>query len=886
MNEFRIIQLLFSKRITIFCLLLPLFFNSLQATPTDNAEDTWQNLTAAQIAKLLDWQATPNADSLCGGFYRDLAISTPVGTTKKQTLGHGDSAILRQNKPNELIGNVHITQVGRQVTGDRATSYPDKTGNKIETVDVRGNVHLREPGMLAVGSKAKVNLMTKAAVLDHATFRFQIPAQPRTVVYDAQHKIKEIHIEGSNYRGNAASIHQDKPKHVTFHWVSMTTCNPFSNAWKLQSSTLKLNDDTGMGTAYNAILFIHHIPVFYTPYISFPITNKRKSGFLMPNFGLSDIDGTSLSTPYYWNMAPNYDMTITPNFMRKRGVLTSSLFRYLDTKGAGQAYFSFIPDDKVFAQLKQNVTDGSKPVASPNLKNNLLSSSNDRYEFGWQDNTQYSPYLQSAVDIDYVNDAEFLLDFPSAPLRAGTEFSNILPTTQLQQSVNVTYATNHWSVNSEFENFQTLHPISLPEAPDQYARVPDIDAIGIYPNILPDVNLTIDTEASHFVHPLFQRDYQTLLTVTGYRYNFSPSVDLYLAKAWGYIDPRITATQTFYDLQNPIINAANPNLSQKPSMQRNVPIFDIDSGLYFDRNISFDKTSFIQTLEPRLFYLYSPFVQQDDFPNFDSSLNPASTFDQLFNINRFQGFDRYGDANQITLALTSRFINSATGSDVVDLDIGQIVYFQNRQVTVPGPNGQPPSTNQLAQNKDSVSPLVGQVNWQFMNHWTLTGNLAYDTLRNDLKNSNSSLIYSTGKNQYLSAGFTYLKDGETEGNNTVDLEQINLGLVWPIGVHWHTIGGVVYNISRQFPQTYIYGLQYNNCCWAVRLLNSKRFIGFKSANGTDPLYDPGIFLQFVLTGLTSQGIGQGNGSPGTLMQYALPGYNDTFGANPLLQPSA
>lgn len=864
-----------------------LLFSTLLHAKSEEKQESWQSLTSEQVAKLLNWQSTPNANTLCGGFYREQPISTPKGATAKQTLGHGDSAILRQNKPNELIGDVNITQVGRQLTGDRAISYRNKAGNKIETVEIHGNVKLREPGMLAVGTKARVNLITKSAILDKATYRYQIPAQPRTKVYDSEHKLKEIHIEGSNYRGSAASIHQEKSKTVTFHSVSMTTCNPFSSAWEMHSSTLHLDKQTGMGTAYNAVLYIHHIPIFYTPYIRFPINNRRKSGFLMPNINFSDVNGTTVSLPYYWNMAPNYDMTITPNVMQNRGVLTSSLFRYLDRIGSGQAYISYIPNDKLFSQLKNNVANGTQFAnASANLKNTLLSSPNNRYEFGWQDNTQFNPNLQSAVDIDYVNDAEYLLDFPTAPLRASSDFSSILPTTQLQQSLNLTYSTNHWSVNSELENFQTLHPISMPETLDQYARAPDIDVIGIYPGIFSHVNLNIDTEASHFVHPLFQRDYKTQLTVTGYRYNFSPSIDLYLAKAWGYFNPKITETQTFYDLDAPVINTTNPSLSQKPTMDRNVPIFDIDTGLYFDKNTSIGHTNYIQTLEPRLFYLYAPYVQQDNLPNFDSSLNPASTFDQMFNINRFQGFDRYGDANQMTLGLTSRFINATSGDDVLDLNIGQIVYFQNRKVTVPGANYAPPDATQLAENKDSVSPLVGQISWQFWHNWTLTGNVAYDTLRNNFKNSNSSLIYSTGKNQYLSAGFAFLKDGETDGNKTVNLEQINLGLVWPIGVHWHTIGGVVYNISRKFPQTYIYGLQYNSCCWAVRLLNSKRFIGFSSSNGTGPQYDPGIFLQFVLTGLTSQGIGQGGGSPGSLMQYALPGYNDTFGANPLLQPNA
>lgn len=845
-----------------------------------NNSDSWQNYTPEQIANALSWQSTSES-TLCGGFYRDTPITTPKHTTAQETLGHGDSAILRQNKPNEIIGNVHITQLGRQLTGDKAISYPNKSGNKIETIDIFGNVTLHEPGMLAVGSKANVNLSKKSAILHNALFRYQIPEQPRENVRDSTGKLKAIYIKGNSYRGNAARIEQQKPKHLLFHYASMTTCNPYSSAWDLQSSTLKLNREEGVGTAYNAVLFLHHIPVFYTPFIRFPITNQRKSGFLIPNYGFSQIDGSTITLPYYWNMAPNYDMTITPNIITHRGVKTDLLFRYLDRIGSGQTYFSYIPDDRVFKQLQQDVASGKRySNKSENLKNTLLSASANRYEFGWEDSTQYSPYLQSDVNIDYVNDNEYLLDFPNAPLRASTDFSDILPTTQLTQNVNLAYSSNHWSVNTEFENFQTLHPISLPTVPDQYARAPDIDVVGIYPSFLPHLNFNLNSEASHFIHPLFERDYNTDLTVTGYRYNFAPALSLYLAKAWGYINPKITDVQTFYNLQNPDVFPNSPNLSQKPAMDRNVPIFDIDTGMYFDRNVKFGSSSFIQTLEPRLFYLYAPFVSQENFPNFDSSLNPATTFDQMFNINRFQGFDRYGDANQITLGLTSRFIQDNTGNDILDMSVGQVVYFKNRLVTLPTP-----SASELAENRDKVSPFVGQIDWQFIQNWRLTGSAAYDTLRNNLKNSNTSLTYSAGSNEYLSAGFSYLKDGEQDGNKTVDLEQINLGLVWPIGVHWHTIGGVVYNLSRSFPQTYVYGLQYNSCCWAVRVLNAKRFIGFANSDGTDPLYDPGLFIQFVLTGLTSQGVNHGSASPSNLLQYALPGYTDTFGRNPLLLPN-
>lgn len=868
---------MFSKRITIYsslCAILLLLCSHIIAQDHDETDD-WVDATPEQIAKALDWHPTPNVPTICKGYYRDKPIITPKNSKSDQTFVHGDNAILRQNKPSEIIGNVEVTQIGRQLTGNKAISYYNKKTKKIERIDVLGNVYLRQPGLLAVGNRGIVFPQKKTAALDNAIYRYQIPQQPREKVYNKQHQLKSIYIKGRNYRGDAKQIHQDKPQHIIIHNATLTTCSPNSNAWHMSSTTLKLDKKSGNGTAYNALLFINHIPIFYTPFIQFPIDNRRKSGFLAPNIGYSSSNGLNLTLPYYWNMAPNYDMTITPNYFHNRGVKLDTLFRYLDFTGSGQAYFSYLPNDKAFTELQSDVANGKEyQNTSENLKNTLLSAPDNRFELAWEDSHQYTDNLQTNIDIDYVNDDEYLLDFPNAPLRTNTDLNNIVPTTQLHQVINANYATNHWTTDIELENFQSLHPISLPEGStrDQYARAPDLDLTGIYPDFWRNLNFNFNGEISHFIHPLLQRDYITdLPSVTGYRYNMLPSIDLYLAKAWGYVDPKITDTQSFYDLDNPVINQTNPDLSQKPYLHRNVPIFDIDSGLYFDRNTTIDNVSFIQTLEPRLFYLYAPFVNQDNFPNFDTSLSTPSSFDQLFDINRFQGDDRYGDANHLAWGLTSRLIENKDGQNVLAMSIGQIVYFENRDVTL---SGTPSNLD-----TDQVSPLIGQVAWQLTDGWNLTGNLAYDTARNFLNNSNISLQYNVNNNKYLDAGYTFIRNGETSGLN---LKQVNLGLVWPIGVHWHTIGGVVYNISREFPQTYIYGLQYDSCCWAVRVLGAKRFLGFES-NGTSPKYDPGVYVQFELTGLTTQGFSSGRTSAIDVMQYTLPGYTDNFGKNPLLQ---
>lgn len=865
------------NRFTILAYLLAL----LSVAPASHAksqDDTWLQLTPEQLSQQLAWQKASTTNNICGGFYIDQPIVTPPNLTPKQTLIKSKRALLSRDKPSELIGDVKVTQIGKQVTGDRAISYVNKKTNKIEKLDIVGDVHLTQPGFLAVGNNAHVNLENRTGSLQQAIYRYQIAGQPRLSVYDKDGQLRQIEVKGSNYRGDAQRIDQTAPKHIVFHHTTFTTCNPYSKAWQIKSTTLKLDRDTGMGTAYNAFLYLHGIPVFYTPWLRFPINNKRKSGFLMPQYKFSQDSGITIATPYYLNLAPNYDMTVTPNFITKRGVKLDDLFRYLTPTSYGQIFVGYIPHDRVFADFQNQVAAGKKfPGVNSNGKSALAAASSNRYELAWQNKSIFNDYVQSNVNIDYVSDDYFLQDFPSAPLRSSSDFSDLLPTTQLTQDVDLTLNSLHWSADTNFENFQTLHPINIINpARDQYARLPDLNINGIYPDFFHNFNFDFNAEITNFAHPLFEQHYPTTLaSVTGFRYNFYPQLNLYLAKAWGYFEPQVTLTKTFYDLTDPVQNTGNPALSQRNNMQRSVPIYDIDTGLYFDRSVDVGNTNYTQTLEPRLFYLNAPLVNQNDLPNFDSSLNASLTFDQMFNINRFQGFDRYGDANQLTLGLTSRLIKNTNGNDVLDMSVGQIRYFENRRVSLPGE-----SATQLANDKEAVSPIVGQIAWQFLDAWNITGNAAYDTKEDNIHNASTSLRYTPDANHFLTAGTSYVRNASEIDPNAKNLNQINLGIVWPLNLHWHTIGGVVYNLTQSFAQSYLYGLQYNSCCWALRVIDARRFIGL-DPNSKKPTYDPTVFLQFVLTGLASGGAGQGS-SPNSLIDYTIPGYTDTFGQNPLM----
>ncbi len=856
---------------TTTCLLLLLATVTTARSKTTSAT-SWTPPSPAKVAKLLGWIPYPDNKHICRGYYQQLAIAMPSNDMTNMTTWKADRAILWQQKPSYAYGHVVINQTGRQITGDTLIMYRNKSTNRLATCDIYGNVHLQQPGMLAVGSKARVNIQKKTATLNHATFRYHMTPPNKKIAYDEKHHLRTVQIQGKNLRGNAVQIHQVNPKLITLRDVSITTCDPFSDAWRLKARSLRLDQITGMGTARNATLLIHGVPIFYTPYLLLPIDNRRRSGFLAPSFSNSSQSGFTFYLPYYWNIAPNYDMTITPNYYSKRGLGTSSWFRYLNHHGNGQIYFSLIPGDKRFAGFKNDVAKGTKyPGTGANhesQKNTLASDSANRYRLGWLDNIQYNPYLSTKIDINYVSDDYYLQDFGNrfTDSSHNDAYGNLVQTTQLTQLANLLLTLPHWAISIETENFQTLHPITLgtniPQ--DQYARLPQININGSYPDALWGLNYNLGIEFTNFQHPLLEGNFPTTLpTVTGMRYNVAPSIGANFSRPWGYLKPNITLESTIYHLSNPVAS-----LQQQRSLQRHLPIYNIDAGLYFDRSIHLGNTPYTQTLEPRLFYLSVPYVEQNNLPLFDTQVNSSLTYAQLFNTNRFQGLDRFGDANQFTIGVTSRFIKNSNGNDIFHVSLGQIYYLRHRQVQANQSN--PPAA--LSETDTAkVSPLVGTMQWQFLDHWSATGNIAYENINHHVKKGNLGIKYQIDNQHILNTSYWFVR-GE---NGADDLRQVNLGISWPLGARWQTLGGIHYDISQHYTPNYLYGMQYKSCCWAVRLLAGRRYLGFKS-DGKTRQYDQSIYLQFSLTGLMSIG-NQDSNSTDHFLKYTIPGYQDNFG---------
>ena len=860
------------------CLLL---FLTTIAIANDRAKSTktWKPPAAKKIAQLLGWVPYTNNKHICCGYYQEYPIVMPSNSVANETTWQADHAVLWQKKPSHAHGHIVVTQVNQQLTGNTLTMYPSESSKQPAKWDIYGNVHLHKPGMLAIGSKATVNLQQKTATLYHAIFHYHIPTQHKQLVYDTRHRLQTIKLEGKNLRGNAKRIDQVKPKLITLRNVSITTCDPLSNAWQLKTSLLKLNQATGMGSAYNARLLIHGVPVFYFPYFSFPIDNQRRSGFLTPDLNYSSQSGIIFNWPYYWNIAPNKDMTITPTYYSKRGLRMSSWFRYLNHKGSGHIYASLIPNDKLFATFQDDVAAGRKysgtSTSHKQQANTLTNSSTNRYQLIWLDSTEYNRYLSSKVAINYVSDDYYLQDFGNGLSAASDSLYNTLPQpNQLIQLASLKLSLANWTMDTEVENFQTLHPINLgTDVPkDQYARLPAINIHGFYPDSLLGLNYNLDSQITNFQHPLLEGSFPTNLpAVTGMRYHTAASVSADLDRTWGYLKPQLILTGTIYRLHNPVAS-----LAQQHSMHRVLPIYDIDAGLYFDRNVHLMHTDYRQTLEPRLFYLNVPYTEQNQLPLFDTQADGSLTYAALFNTNRFQGFDRIGDANQVAMGVTSRFIENASGNDIFDLSIGQILYLRNRQVQANQTNP-PPALSKADTN--NVSPLVGAVNWQFLPHWSTTGNAAYDITDHQLKSADFGIKYQLDNQHIFNIKYTITQ----HNSNADDLQQVNLGLSWEPKPRWRILAGINYDIEHHYSTSYLYGIQYNSCCWAIRLLTSRRYLGFAS-NGTTHQYNQEVYLQFVFKGLMSVG-NQGLHSGDDMFNNLIPDYHDNFGRERLFYPT-
>jgi LPS-assembly protein len=803
------------------------------------------------VGEILGWVSQKNHYNICGGYYKELPIPyTPNPLAKTQTHNYNiraDHTNLSLKGTTTLTGHVQVTQPDKQLNATRAYIYRDKKTHKADHIKLYGKVKLIQPGNLIAAHWASLNLANKTAVLHHAAYRMNLADTKRISAKNAKNR-REFHLYNQNFWGTAETITQTKPKHFVLKKAVYTTCTPSNDTWRIHSTSIALNQQTNEGTAWNSVLYWKNVPVFYYPYLSFPLKAMRKSGFLMPSYGTSERAGVSFNLPFYWNIAPNYDALFSADYMSKRGIMAKARTRYLTQSSNGSLKLAFLPHDRAFASFKNADLTSTKYQNQPEGLSHLRHDSDNRYAIDWLQNTTISPHTSLQVNFNKASDDYYMQDFSSHGLSVTDN--------QLLQKATLSYQGSTWNLNTLVQRYQTLHPINETINANQYERLPEIQANGYYPQIWHNLNFSLGTDAVRF----FQSRTPDTITmpVVGGRLHLAPAIDYPIVRPFGFLTPRIQLELTKYQLrQVGGLTSKNPGVA--------IPIVDVHGGLYFDRQYHFFGHDYLQTLEPELYYLYVPYHKQNNLPIFDTT---AQTFDYsyLFLDNRFSGIDRIGDANQITLGITTRFIDNETGDQKGAISIGEQYYFRNRRVQLCSKSDANCHMPLPSTDKQRLSPVSAAGTYDFDRHWHTNANITWNQNKHRVSNSAINAQYRPDNNHIFNIGYSFVR----ADNSANELKQTNMSVYWQFKHHWDAVGAWNYNWTYNRGNAYMAGIGYESCCWAVRAVAVRSFVRVDNQNKLR--YNNAYFAQLVLKGLG----GVSNSDPAGPLQQYVAGYSDDF----------
>jgi len=780
---------------------------------------------------------------LCNGCYQEPGY--PFALNDKQnfpTKITSDTGEFISKGDSTFLGNVIAKQGNRTIYADKAIIQHNATSGELENIHAIGNFRLTEPGIRIDGSRADINY-----------------PESKKVIYDANFRLYSKHL-----RGKAKTITTIGKSKLLLPRASYSTCAPGKNTWEMRTKKSRFNRDTGRGEAWHARLYVKNVPVFYWPYMNFPIDKRRQTGFLQPSYSHDSIDGTGITAPYYLNLAPNYDATITPNFMSRRKLKLDNRFRYLTTTSVGKIQFNYLPNDKAYKSFVVDRLANPGIVPKADLRYLGLRNKYQRYGFSLIDHTAIQKNLFLEINYTRVSDDNYVFDFdhdfrpeavadpskltlPSGPKLLGQE--NTQNATALLQQAMLTYRNPIGSFSAQTTQYQTLHPFLGPLGSESYRRLPELD-FQSNPIDLP-ANFETKVAANYATFKMRTVPFSSPLT-TGKRYYARPALMYPYSEPGWFIKPRVQYNMVSY--QELTLTAADRTAGRPTHSSMSIPLYDLDSGLIFERPAAINHEQYVQTFEPRVYYLYVPNRKQATLPLFDSSPNNFD-YNQLFRDNRYSGHDRVSDANQVSLGIFNRLLTSDAGQEKANFGIGRILYFRNRTLHLPD----------LSNPTRRWSPLAAIANYQIDPLWNVNANLVREPLNRSLFSSVTAQYRPTAV-QVVNLGYQFDRSNHFDPvvRKPLHLRAAKLSSAWALTPELRLLGKLDYDLNLKTASDILVGLEIHSCCTVARAAWCKK--RKPSASLINREHDYTLLLQLVFKGLA------GTNNADNTLRSVIPGY--------------
>jgi LPS-assembly protein len=744
-----------------------------------------------------------------------------LGEAAADALGQGlklQPQWLRQLHPN-------TTELPTFVTGDTLTAQTD------EWVDLQGNAELRQQGRVIYADHLRHTQLTDRLLAERNVRYISNDTLMTGDQLDLQLEANQGTLTQPTFdmgitkgKGYGSLLEFLGPNRYRINQGYYSVCRADDPSWYMTADTLDLDYTTEEAEARAGKVTFKGVPIFAAPSLSFPLHDGRRSGVLAPTFSATSTGGAELMVPYYWNIAPNRDLTLYPKYSDKRGLQLGLHGRYLDTAYRGEFKTEWNPRDEITGE--------------------------SRHYLSWQ-HTQSTNWLNRpnniGLNFNATSDYRYFIDYSRSLLTTSTTtlprdaFWTILPTPWLNVTTRVT-------------RFQTLQDPAAPTTPP-YERVPQITVTGNKLDVGP-TDISLYSEWTRFSHPTL---------AAGNRWVFNPAVSLPILQPAYFVTPKLSLHATQYQLTEG--NVTNTGLN--PNAQRIVPTGSLDAGLFFERDLNFRQQNWLQTLEPRLFYVRTPYRDQSKLPNFDSALADFN-FAQMFGENTYTGQDRISDANQLTAAVTTRLISPDSGIEMARLAIGQRLYFSEQRVTLP--NVEPRKDNAsdwlIATSATLKKGLQAEVNGQYSPDLGLFRRLSTG-LRYRAHNADG-----TPNRNVINASYRTIRD--TTDPTQFALQQLDISGQWMLTPRWYAVARANYSIKdRQFVET-VGGVEYDGDCWVARVVLQRFSTSSQTATTA-------LFTQLELNGFSKIG-----SSPLDVLRRNISGYsviNQPLPDQPLADPT-